>query len=71
MDTSGHSPEGVGDEERPLVSTLYKCSTHGVWLELRTESTTVGMFRFWQCPVWSANGKRRCQYCKPCKYGLR
>jgi hypothetical protein len=66
--------------DNELVSTLYKCSIHGDWLTLRTVITSVGTFRFWQCPtileegrvhggIRKGNGSVRCQTCKPCKYG--
>lgn len=61
-------------------SDRYKCSIHDVWLELRTVSSSVGTFRFWQCPVigttvsWhhgEGENNGRCQTCKPCKAGER
>lgn len=70
----------IGPTNNDVVSTRYKCSVHGVWLTLRTVHSSVGVFRFWQCPVEvpgrggnddNVVSRNRCQYCKPCKGGER
>jgi hypothetical protein len=70
---------------RPVVSRLYKCPRHGLWLELETvtlstfarKMTNLSRVTFYRCPfvtessVDVRNGGVRCTYCKPNKREYR